>query len=144
MGHPGPDTDNLNEAWVRCHSPRQPLWPSPVLTPAQVWEGLRRKVCHADQFGPGPPITSCVVKKEDNNVVHRRVVFEGGKEMTEVCMELARRRVDFRLQDGSEIENILPPGPSGELSPTYALKWKFADIEEGCEEEQNLREEQQR
>lgn len=77
-------------------------------------------------------------------MVHRRVVFEGGKEMTEVCMELARRRVDFRLQDGSEIENILPPGPSGELSPTYALKWKFADIEEGCEEEQNLGEEQQR
>ncbi|KAM3524863.1 hypothetical protein NHJ13051_004277 [Beauveria bassiana] len=81
---------------------------------------------------------------EDNNVVHRRVVFEGGKEMTEVCTELARRRVDFRLQDGSEIENILPRGPSGELSPTYVLKWKFADIEEGCEEEQNLREEQQK
>ncbi|KAF1735488.1 hypothetical protein CRV24_004412 [Beauveria bassiana] len=80
-------------------SPRQPLWPSPVLTPAQVWEGLRRKVCHADQFGP--PITSCVVKKEDNNVVHRRVVFEGGKEMTEVCTELARRRVELQMALGA-------------------------------------------
>ncbi|KAM3484697.1 hypothetical protein MY8738_002016 [Beauveria namnaoensis] len=112
------------------------------VNPSGVWEGLRRKVCHADQFVP--PITSCVVKKEENNVVHRRVVFEGGKEMTEVCTELARRRVDFRLRDGSEIENILAPGPSGELFPTYALKWKFADIEEGFEEEQDLREEQQK
>ncbi|KAM3563015.1 hypothetical protein MY1884_001475 [Beauveria asiatica] len=123
-------------------APVNPSGISPVLAPAQVWEGLRRKIRHADQFVP--PITSCVVEKEENNVVHRRIVIEGGKEMTEVCTELAPHRVDFRLEDGSEVENILAPGPGGELFLTYAFKWKFDNVEEGSKEAQNLRAEQEK
>lgn len=120
-------------------------FPKSVLTPAQVWEGLRRKVRHADQFVP--PITSCIVDREEDNVVHRRVIFEGSKEMSEVCTELAPHRVDFRLEDGTEIENILAPGPSGDetdLYLTYSFKWKFPKIERGSTEERDMLAEQQK
>lgn len=126
-------------------APINPAGVEPVLTPAQVWEGLRRKVRHADQFVP--PITSCIVDKEEDNVVHRRVIFEGSKEMSEVCTELAPHRVDFRLEDGTEIENILAPGPSGDetdLYLTYSFKWKFPKIERGSTEERDMLAEQQK
>ncbi|OAA75274.1 hypothetical protein LEL_07262 [Akanthomyces lecanii RCEF 1005] len=126
-------------------APINPAGAEPVLTPAQVWEGLRRKVRHADQFVP--PITSCIVDKEEDNVVHRRVIFEGSKEMSEVCTELAPHRVDFRLEDGTEIENILSSGPSGDetdLYLTYSFKWKFPKIERGSTEERDMLAEQQK
>ncbi|EGX95167.1 hypothetical protein CCM_03439 [Cordyceps militaris CM01] len=125
-------------------APVNPSGAAPVLTAAQVWEGLRRKIRHADQFVP--LITSCVVEKEESNVVHRRVAFEGSKEMTEVCTELAPHKVEFRLEDGTEIENILAPGPSGgpsDLYLTYSFKWKFPKIEQGSQEEQDMRTQQQ-
>ncbi|OAQ99985.1 hypothetical protein LLEC1_04105 [Akanthomyces lecanii] len=123
-------------------APVNPAGAEPVLTPAQVWEGLRRKVRHADQFVP--PITSCIVDREEDNVVHRRVIFEGTKELSEVW---PRTGVDFRLEDGTEIENILAPGPSGDetdLFLTYSFKWKFPNIERGSTEERAMLAEQQK
>ncbi|OAA55643.1 hypothetical protein ISF_07748 [Cordyceps fumosorosea ARSEF 2679] len=114
-------------------APVNPAGSAPVLTAAQVWAGLRRKVRHADQFVP--VITSCVVEREEGNVVHRRVTFEGRPAMTETCTELAPHRVQFRLEDGTEVDNILAPGPDGDLHLTYAFKWKFPKIEEGGKEE---------
>lgn len=108
---------------------------TPVLTRSQVWTGLQRKVRHANEFVP--PITSCVVIKEEKNVVTRRVVFEGIREMTEVCTELAPSRVDFKLEDGTEISNVVGQGPSEkeeDMYMTYAFNWHFPNIEEGSEE----------
>lgn len=123
-------------------APINPPSASPVLTSAQVWSGLRQKVRHADQFVP--PITSCVVEKEADNVVHRRVVFNGTREMTETCTELPPHRVQFVLEDGTEVENILAPGPEGELYLTYAFKWKVDGVEEGTEEAGRVLGEQQK
>lgn len=116
-------------------APVNPAGAEPVLSPAQVWEGLRRKIRHADEFVP--PITSCVVEKEEGNVVHRRVVFNGIKEMTEVCTELAPHKVEFVLEDGTEVENILAQGITGEdtdLHLTYSFKWQFPELQEGSAE----------
>ncbi len=126
-------------------APVNPAGASPVLSPAQVWEGLRRKVRHADQFVP--PITSCIVDKEEGNVVHRRVIFEGREEMAEVCTELAPHKVEFRLEDGTEVENVLAAGPSGgesDLYLTYSFKWKFPKIEQGSKEEGDMLAQQQK
>lgn len=125
-------------------APVNPTGATPVLTQAQLWEGLRRKVRHANEFVP--PITSCTVEKEEGNVVHRRVVFNGTKEMTEVCMELAPHKVEFVLEDGSEVENIVASGPSGnpeDLYLTYSFKWKYPDLEEGSEVAKTTLEKQQ-
>ncbi|KAK3191243.1 hypothetical protein K4F52_002833 [Lecanicillium sp. MT-2017a] len=116
-------------------APVNPPDASPVLTQAQLWAGLQRKVRHANEFVP--PITSCTVEKEEGNVVHRRVVFNGTKEMTEVCTELAPHKVEFTLEDGSEVENIIGSGPSGkadELYLTYSFKWKLPGVEDGSDE----------
>lgn len=116
-------------------APINPAGASPVLNKDQVWAGLQRKVRFAHEFVP--PITSCVVVKEDGNVVTRRVVFEGTRELSEVCTEYAPSRVDFRLENGSEVGNIVGQGPSGEehdLFLTYVFKWNLPEIEEGSEE----------
>lgn len=114
------------------------------LTPAQVWAGLQHKVRHADQFVP--PITSCIVTKEEGNVVNRTVVFGGERELTEVCTEFAPHRVDFKLEDGSEVTNIVGLGPSGkedDLFLTYAFKWVLEGVEEGSKEAKEAFEKQQ-
>lgn len=116
-----------------------------ALTQAQVWAGLQRKVRHANEFVP--PITSCIVNKEEANVVHRTVVFEGVRELTEVCTEYAPHRVDFTLADGSEVTNIVGLGPSGnddDLHLTYAFKWIVADAEEGSKEAKEALDRQQK
>lgn len=115
--------------------PINPPGATPVLSKEQVWAGLRRKVRFAHEFVP--PITSCVVVKEEGNVVTRRVVFEGVRELSEVCTEYAPSRVDFRLENGSEVSNILADGPSGDehdLYMTYAFNWNMPEVEEGSEQ----------
>lgn len=126
-------------------APVNPPDATPVLSQAQLWAGLKRKVRHADEFVP--PITSCVVEKEEGNVVHRRVVFNGTKEVTETCTELAPHKVEFLMEDGTEVENIIGSGPSGkpeELYLTYSFKWKYPEMEEGSEEAQKELERQQK
>ncbi|KAJ6783530.1 hypothetical protein PWT90_02061 [Aphanocladium album] len=126
-------------------APINPSGASPALSAAQVWAGLRHKVRHADQFVPS--ITSCVVEGEKDNVLTRRIVFEGTKETKETCTELAPHKVEFRLEDGTEIVNIVAAGPSGkeeECYLTYSFKWQFPDIEAGSKEEKDMLAEQQK
>ncbi|TQV93283.1 hypothetical protein IF1G_07861 [Cordyceps javanica] len=140
----------MTTLYYAATAPVNPAGASPVLTAAQVWEGLRLKVRHADRFVP--PIRSCVVLGEEDGgrVVRRRVVFEGGREMTEVCTERAPHRVEFRLEDGTEVDNILAPGPAGpaDLHLTYAFKWKLSGggdtDEKGGREESDVLAEQQK
>lgn len=126
-------------------APVNPSGAEPALAAAQVWAGLRHKVRHADEFVA--PITSCIVNKEEGNIVHRLVVFEGIKEMTEVCTELAPHKIEFCLADGTEIVNILAHGPTqadDDLYLTYSFKWQFPDIKAGSKEEKDVRADQQK
>ncbi|KAF9297303.1 hypothetical protein BGZ88_010486 [Linnemannia elongata] len=101
-----------------------------VLTRSQVWAGLRHKVRHANEFVP--MIYTCEVVSEEANVVTRVVTFENGKSpMREVCTEHEPSRIEFILEDGSKVQNVLSLGTSPnstgsdkDLFLTYAFEWK--------------------
>lgn len=57
-------------------SPINPPSASPVLTHAQVWSGLQRKIRFAQEFVP--IIESCTVLSDVDGVVDRKVVFKEG------------------------------------------------------------------
>ena len=69
-----------------------PTGVTPVLTRAQVWKGLERKVRRAQDFVP--VIIDCKVLEDEGNVVVREAKFRGGpdaipgqedKTVREVC-----------------------------------------------------------
>lgn len=53
-----------------------PSGASPILTEAQVWAGLQRKIRFAQEFVP--VIESCTVLSDENGVVTRDVKFKPG------------------------------------------------------------------
>lgn len=124
---------------------------SPTLTLAQVWQGLKRKVRHAEEFVP--VIVHCEVLDEKTSetgeeVVTRTVKFAagsgpkgGGEPVKEVCYHYAPCRVDFQQEDGSRISNFVSSGPSGEkedLLMTYVFEWRYPDLEAGSEKAKEL------
>lgn len=115
---------------------------SPVLTLDQVWQGLRRKVRHAEEFVP--IIVDCKVLSEERSstgeeIVTRTVEFSkevprGGVPVKEVCHHYAPCRVDFQQEDGSRISNFVSAGPSGaaeDLYLTYVFEWRHPELEAG-------------
>jgi len=126
---------------------------SPTLSVAQVWEGLKRKVRHAEEFVR--VIAHCEVLEESTTetgeeVVTRNVKFAagsgpkaGGVPVKEVCYHYAPCRVDFQQEDGSRISNFVTSGPSGEpvdLFLTYVFEWRHPEVEEGSEKVKELEE----
>ncbi|KAK3841798.1 MAG: hypothetical protein J3R72DRAFT_491109 [Linnemannia gamsii] len=111
-------------------TPVNPPGAEPVLTRPQVWAGLQRKVRHADEFVP--MIYTCEVVSEEANVVTRVITFENGKApIREVCTEYEPSRVEFILEDGSKVQNIVSVGMSPDNTEsdkdiflTYAFEWK--------------------
>ncbi|POR35857.1 Uncharacterized protein TPAR_03947 [Tolypocladium paradoxum] len=86
---------------------------TPALNVPQIWVGLQRKILHAEEFVP--VIASCTVEKEDGNVITRRVAVEGANEVTEVCTDYTPSRVHFRMDSGTEVQNIIvSKGPSSD------------------------------
>ena len=116
-------------------APINPAGAEPVLTQAQVFEGMRRKVRRAHEFVP--IIESCEVVSEVGNVVTRKVQFRPGVGqglVTEVCTEYAPSRVDFEMDSGSSVKNIVAAGPTGkddDLYMTYVFAWKRDDLDAG-------------
>ncbi|KAI0474067.1 hypothetical protein GGR56DRAFT_563381 [Xylariaceae sp. FL0804] len=118
-------------------APVNPDGAAPVLTQAQVWEGLKHKVRHAEQFVP--VIEACEVLSEStsssssssstaqqeeegdsNVVVERRVRFAAqqpgkdgsgsgrpARDVRETCTLYAPCRVVFEQEDGSTVTNVL-------------------------------------
>lgn len=127
--------DNMATIHIASTAPINPPGATPVLTVPQVWAGLQRKIRHAEEFVP--VITSCTVEKEDGNVITRRVVFDGAKEVTEVCTEHAPSRVHFRMDSGTEVQNVISRGASGgdeDLFMTYVFAWRLPGVEQGSEQ----------
>jgi hypothetical protein len=124
----------LNFAYT---APINPAGASPVLTQAQVWKGLERKVRRAQEFVP--VITSCEVLSEDKvdtgSRVVRQVNFQPGVgpkpsdvPVKETCLLFAPSRVDFRQEDGAVISNVISKGPDGELLMTYIFEVRRPDV----------------
>ncbi|KAI1323788.1 DUF1857-domain-containing protein [Xylariaceae sp. FL0255] len=122
---------------------------SPVLTQAQVWEGLKMKVKRAQEFVSA--IKTCEVHGEEtlptgNLQVTRTVSFaptaSHGAHTTakEVCVHYAPCRVVFNQEDGSTVTNIVSKGPEDELLMSYVFEWRHPDVEEGSEQAAKLHE----
>ncbi|KAF2256327.1 DUF1857-domain-containing protein [Trematosphaeria pertusa] len=116
-----------------------PSGASPVLTRAQVWAGLQRKIRFAQEFVP--VIESCKVLKDEEGVVTREVKFKEGQgprsEAKEVVRCWADAWVDFAQDDGTHIRNVVSDGPAGDdsdLHMTYMFEFRFPHIQEGTEE----------
>lgn len=67
-------------------TPINPPNATPVLTHAQVWAGLQRKIRFAQEFVP--IIDSCTVVSDANGVVERDVVFKKGMGPKERAREI--------------------------------------------------------
>ncbi|RGP77256.1 hypothetical protein FLONG3_4771 [Fusarium longipes] len=128
-------------------APINPPGASPVLTEAQVWKGLQRKVRKAHEFVA--PILKCEVLKEEETEtgkrVTRQVTFDRNVRgdadavVTEVVHEFAPNRVDFRQPDGSNIFNIVSVDQDGNLVMTYAFEWRHPEFDEDSEQVKELR-----
>ncbi|KAG0288628.1 hypothetical protein BGZ98_004191, partial [Dissophora globulifera] len=111
--------------------PINPPGVEPVLTQSQVWAALQRKVRHPSEFVP--VISSCQVVSEVDNVVTRVVDFANGRSgIREVCTEHKPSRVEFVMEDGTIIQNVVSLGASSDdgsvdqknIFLTYAFEWK--------------------
>ncbi|EWZ83536.1 hypothetical protein FOCG_16922 [Fusarium oxysporum f. sp. radicis-lycopersici 26381] len=129
-------------------APINPGGASPILSEAQVWNGLKRKVRKAHEFVA--PILECeVLSEEDKEVgtkVTRQVTFDkearGSNDtvVKEVVYEFAPTRVDFYQPDGSKIFNIVSVDQGGNLILTFAFEWWHPQVEAESEEAKQLRE----
>lgn len=117
--------------------PVNPPGVTPVLSEAQVFAGFQRKIRQPWEFVPA--IEKSEVLSDADGVVKRKVTFKptpGSKdgavaghptEVIEVCTELAPHRVDYALDNGSTVLNIISTGSSGDpadLYVTYVFAWK--------------------
>ncbi|CAJ2500317.1 Uu.00g031700.m01.CDS01 [Anthostomella pinea] len=137
----------LNLAYT---APINPAGASPVLTQAQVWEGLKLKVRRAQDFVP--VILDCKVLSEEtlptgNLKVTREVQFAAHmnpddkvKPVTERCVHYAPTCVVFEQEDGSSVINVVSHGPGGEgdLMMTYVFEWRYPVVEAGSVEAKEL------
>ncbi|KAH5053924.1 hypothetical protein HBH96_145940 [Parastagonospora nodorum] len=123
-------------------APINPLSTTPVLTHAQVWAGLQRKIRFAQEFVP--VIASCSVLSDEDGVVTRDVVFKPGVGPKEKAREVVRgfgtSWVDFEQEDGSVVKNVISDGADGALYMTYAFEFRFPDLREGSAEAEAQRE----
>ncbi|KAF5640939.1 uncharacterized protein FTJAE_4365 [Fusarium tjaetaba] len=137
---------NINLAYS---APINPSGASPILSEAQIWNGLRRKVRKAHEFVA--PILECEVLSEEqtesDTKVTRQVVFDkearGSNDnvVKEVVYEFAPTRVDFYQPDGSKIFNIVSVDEEGNLMMTYAFEWRHPGVEAEGEPAKELRDE---
>ncbi|KAI1098191.1 DUF1857-domain-containing protein [Jackrogersella minutella] len=135
-------------------APVNPSSATPVLTQAQVWAGLQRKVRRAQDFVP--IIEDCTVVSEetvpgtDNVKVTRDVQFAAGSQpadvtlntlVREVCTSFPPCRVDFlQPKNGNTISNILSKDGHGDLIMTYSFEWRYSSVKPGSEEAKVLEE----
>jgi hypothetical protein len=128
-------------------APINPSGASPVLTEAQVWKGLQRKVRKAHEFVA--PILKCEVLNEEETEtgtkVTRQVTFDkdvrgdADAVVKEVVHEFAPSRVDFHQPDGSNIFNIVSVDQDGNLVMTYAFEWRHPELDAESERVKELR-----
>ncbi|KAF2127093.1 DUF1857-domain-containing protein [Dothidotthia symphoricarpi CBS 119687] len=126
---------NLHLAYT---APINPAGVKPVLTTAQVYAGLDRKIYFPQEFVP--VIESCEVIEEKDGVVVRDVVFKAGgpkKQAREWVRSYWPAWHDFEQEDGSHVRNIISDGPSGEegdLLLTYTFQYQLPHLAEGSKE----------
>ncbi|KAL9089914.1 MAG: hypothetical protein Q9159_002271 [Coniocarpon cinnabarinum] len=125
---------------------------TPVLTQAQVWAGLERKVRRGQDFVPVIESTTVVEEKRSTKqewpqlapgtqIVVREAKFTDGNGppaalmnngiARETCLLHAPNRVDFLQDSGSLVMNIISRGSGGpeDLRMTYAFTWLHPELD---------------
>jgi len=127
-------------------APVNPPGAEPVLTQSQIWECIKRKVRHAEQFVPAITQTEILSEsKVEGEVVslQRRITFApgghpaGAENAVETCRFFAPCRVDFVAADGSAIINAVSVGPTAQpddLNYTYIFEWRHPDLKANTRE----------
>ncbi|KIH89817.1 hypothetical protein SPBR_01081 [Sporothrix brasiliensis 5110] len=114
--------------------PVNPPGATPVLSEAQVFAGFQRKIRQPGEFVPA--IAASEVLSDADGVVKRKVTFKAAPnadhptQVVEVCTEHAPHRVDYALDNGSTVLNLISTGSSGnadDLYVTYAFAWKHPE-----------------
>lgn len=120
-------------------APINPADAHPVLTRAQVWRGLERKVVAAEDFVQGPIRRTDVLETTEdagNTVTVREILLtimpgEPEKRVREICTAYEDVKVDFyRPQDGSLASNIVSEDDQGRLYMTYFFDWRHPGVDQ--------------
>ncbi|KAF2086099.1 DUF1857-domain-containing protein [Saccharata proteae CBS 121410] len=123
-------------------APVNPPGASPVLTTAQLWAGLQRKIRFAHEFVPVIGACDVLSEEEGGRVVTREVAFKQSpeKRVREVCRSYEPARVDFNQTNGSTISNIISDGAGGpaDLYMTYCFEWQHPDVAADSDEARKL------
>jgi len=117
-------------------SPLNPPNKTPILTQAQVWSALQRKIHHAQEFVPA--ISSCtVLSSPSSDTITREVIFAPNAghpkpRATETVKSYHPSWVEFHQEDGTVIRNIISVGGEGEgdLYLTYVFEFEYGGSEE--------------
>lgn len=116
--------------------PINPPGSSPLLTQSMIWQGLLRKIAHAQEFVP--VISSCTVESESTDPetgvpVTKRSVVMNGNVVKETCKAYEPTKVHFWQENGSLISNIVSEGPGGaekgDLWMTYVFEMRHEELE---------------
>ena len=128
---------------VAFTAPVNPTGASPVLTRAQIWSGLEKKIRAGQDFVGGAITTTDVVKeyrtdRTDLPVTVREVVFKDpsmGK-VEETCIAFYPMKVEFHQKNGSKVQNVISQGAGGDedIYMTYTFEWLHPELE-GKEDE---------
>ncbi|KAK5072244.1 hypothetical protein LTR70_010531 [Exophiala xenobiotica] len=115
-------------AYIAFSAPINPSGASPVLTKAQIYACLHRKVRHAEEFVAGAIKATDVLSESTDEhgreVVTREVVFaEGDRRVKEVCTSFGGVKTEFIQPDRSKILNIVSDSADGQLYLTYQFEW---------------------
>ncbi|KAK6832170.1 hypothetical protein RU639_002512 [Aspergillus parasiticus] len=124
----------------------------PVLTQEQVWNGLKLKARHPQDFIPSLDDSRILEERDDGTYIVREAHVAAnlhespmaGKWVREECQLHAPVRTYFTLPGGSVVENIVSIGHDQNLYLTFTYDWKLADIEPGTSEAEKAKDEHMR
>jgi len=115
-------------------APINPPSASPVLTYAQIWQGLELKIRAGQDFVGGAIVSTDVIStstpEHGNPVTVREVVFrEGDRRVQEKCIAYKPMKVEFHQPNGSKVQNVISQDAEGNLYMTYTFEWLHPELE---------------
>lgn len=106
----------------------------PILTEEQVFKAFQHKIRRPSEFVAAIDKAEILSEDLESGIIKRRVTFKRGAvggqptEVVEVCREMPPHRVDFELENGSQVWNIIGGDAPDNLFVTYAFAWKHPEL----------------
>ncbi|GAB1208141.1 hypothetical protein APSETT445_006882 [Aspergillus pseudonomiae] len=110
----------------------------PVLTQEQVWNGLKLKARHPQDFIPSLDDSRILEERDDGTYIIREAHVAANLRESPMAGKWTREEC------GSSVENIVSIGHDQNLYLTFTYEWKLTDIEPGTNEAQKAKEDHMR